>query len=216
MGDTRVESLKERFLSLVETQLNDVQNADAKELGEVMDMAKDCAELDKLCWEAKYYKTITESMGDVDEETKQAYMRKYIPELDQGRFYSGNYGRSRYYHDDMIYDPEMEYMRSMKDHGMGRMYYSNYAGGSGNSGSSGGSYYTNEMGMRDPREGRAGMARRNYMDMKDSGDPASKQKELEKYMQELAADMTEMLSDLTPQEKQVVKTKLTALANKVQ
>ena len=40
-------------------------------------------------------------------------------------------------------------------------------------------------------------------------------KDLEKYMHELSTDITEMISDASPEEKQLLKQKLTTLATKL-
>ena len=39
--------------------------------------------------------------------------------------------------------------------------------------------------------------------------------ELEKYMQELSSDITEMIEGASPEEKQILKTKISALATKI-
>lgn len=84
----------------------------------------------------------------------------------------------------------------------GYMYYpggngSNGSGGSGNSAgsNSGGSisYYTEMpyIGQRDPREGRAAIRRRMYMEGKETHNDKNFQlKELEAYLQELSSDLT--------------------------
>ena len=41
-------------------------------------------------------------------------------------------------------------------------------------------------------------------------------RELEKYMQELSGDITEMIGDASPEEKNMLKSKLQTLATKVQ
>ena len=40
-------------------------------------------------------------------------------------------------------------------------------------------------------------------------------KELERYMQELGHDLTEMIADASPEEKQYLEKKITALASKI-
>jgi hypothetical protein len=46
-------------------------------------------------------------------------------------------------------------------------------------------------------------------------DKAIKMQELEKYMHELSNDMTEMITGASPEEKQIMKNKLTTLAGKI-
>ena len=120
----------------------------------------------------------------------------------------------------------------------------NYSGGSGSSGgsnsSSGGSssgnsgsssngsggrrnypMYYYDMGypeemIRDQREGRSPIMRRNYMESKELHHDKSKQKEeLENYMNELTQDIYEMISDADPEQKMLLSQKLSTLAEKV-
>lgn len=75
--------------------------------------------------------------------------------------------------------------------------------------------------QRDTREGRSGMSRRSYMESKQihaDSTPESKQakmKELEKYMNELSSDMTEMIGDASNEEKTMLKQKLQTLSAKI-
>lgn len=69
---------------------------------------------------------------------------------------------------------------------------------------------------RDSREGRSYNSRRMYMEAKDmKRDKATQLRELEKYMQELSQDIVEMIADASPEEKQYLEKKITALASKV-
>lgn len=97
-----------------------------------------------------------------------------------------------------------------------KMYYS----GNGNGGQSNGgsmSYNDGWSGqMRDSREGRSGETRRMYMEHKSLHvDKNVKMKDLEKYMQELTHDMTEMIQDASPEEKQLLQQKISTLAQKI-
>ena len=70
--------------------------------------------------------------------------------------------------------------------------------------------------MRDGREGRSGPTRRMYMEHKSlHADKNVKMKDLEKYMQELTHDMTEMIEDASPEEKQLLQQKILTLAQKI-
>lgn len=75
--------------------------------------------------------------------------------------------------------------------------------------------------QRDTREGRSGISRRTYMETKQArmdNTPESKQakmKELEKYMNELSSDMTEMIGDASNEEKTMLKQKLQTLSSKI-
>jgi hypothetical protein len=70
--------------------------------------------------------------------------------------------------------------------------------------------------MRDKREGRSYMSRKTYMEAKEMHQPKTTQmKELEKYLQELSTDITEMIQDASPEEKSFLEKKITALAAKI-
>lgn len=69
---------------------------------------------------------------------------------------------------------------------------------------------------RDKREGRSGVTRKTYMEGKETHQPTSTQmRELEKYLQELASDITEMIEDASPEEKAFMEKKISALAAKI-
>lgn len=74
---------------------------------------------------------------------------------------------------------------------------------------------------RDGREGRSGQSRRSYMETKEANkgnSPQEKQekmKELEKYMGELGSDITEMISDASPEERALLKQKMQVLVQKL-
>ena len=75
-------------------------------------------------------------------------------------------------------------------------------------------YYT-EM-LRDPREGRAAIRRRMYMEGKEQHkDPSSQMRELEAYLQELSGDIAEMIRDASPEERATLHQQMTTLANKI-
>ena len=102
-------------------------------------------------------------------------------------------------------------------------------GGGGQTGSSGGSSSYADGGSsynsmyggpmyaeRDEREGRSYNSRRMYMEAKDmKRDKATQLRELEKYMQELSQDVTDMIADASLEEKQYLEKKITALASKI-
>ena len=221
-----------------------IENVDAKELGEVVDMIKDLYEAKEKIVKACYYKGILEAMEEHDFDDEEDIMdegrRGYRgqPRSQSGRFMSRGDGRRsnrgrgsrRGYespmmeYDDMDYE-DMQYMRDM-DRPYGRMGYS----GSGSNGSSMGgstsgqsgnsSMNSGQMGYsdggRDRREGRSGQSRRGYMEAKEQGkDKQQKMKELEDYMKELSTDVTEMISDASPEEKSLLKQKMQVLMQKI-
>ena len=70
--------------------------------------------------------------------------------------------------------------------------------------------------QRDGREGRSGQSRRSYMESKEMGkEKQDKMKELENYTKELAEDVTEMISGASQEEKNLLKTKMQTLIQKI-
>lgn len=221
----RVCSIKDKALSLIETQLNgDLSQVDAKELGEVVDIAKDMAELMKYSEEACYYHKVTEAMDEGSDEEKKYYLNKYIPEYD-GKFYTPiEYARMRDSRGRYMYtEPHMMRMddRYDSDWDRSRMYYtepSRYYSNGLNSGQNGSSsnYSGMNYAMNDGRVGRSWESRRGFMEAKEHGEDKTKtNKELEKYMQDLADDMTEMIAEMDANEKAMLKQKLATMASKI-
>lgn len=175
--------MKQSLMACAQSQMNNLANVNAKELGEVIDMLKDLEE-------AVYYCTITKAMESQGEEKVKEY---------------------HYY-------TQPSYNERDMDRDSGRMYYTPmYYGGNGNGGGSGGNrYYTEPHMMRDPKEGRSHQVRKSYMESKEMHkDKASQLKELEKYMQELTQDMVEMIEDASPEERQYLEKRVSALASKI-
>ena len=72
------------------------------------------------------------------------------------------------------------------------------------------------MDIRDPREGRSYMSRKTYMESKEMGrDKLGSIQDLEHYMSELSEDITEMIQNSSPEEKQLLQKKLNMLAQKI-
>ena len=225
----QLKQMKSMLMGCVQGQMTHLDNVDAKELGEAIDMIKDLSE-------AIYYCTITEAMEKKEENgngNTMYYPVMYYPEKSgntDGRDSSrGGYDRRNYEDYNMRY-PEWEYYRDM-DKMKGRMYYdggsSSSNGGSSSSGSSSSSngsgtrnYSEREMPfgemMRDRREGRSPQSRKNYMESKEMHkDKASQLQELEKYAQELTSDLVEMVEGASAEEKQFLSNRIAALATKI-
>ena len=215
----RLKHMKETLMACIEGEVCNLKEADTKELGEAIDMLKDLEE-------AIYYATITKSMHEQDKKEKEVmyypYPMYYSPDMKENNnryFYErGENGRYMVY-----FDPERD-----MDRNMGKMYYSDGNGrGGNNSGSSSNSSngnsrnYTPENymlpeSMRDRREGRSPINRKTYMEGKEMHHEKEHQlKELESYMQELTSDITEMIRDSSPEEKQLMQRKIATLAEKV-
>ena len=185
-----------------------IDKVDTCEMGNVIDMIKDLSE-------AMYYRELTKTMQEYDPDENMEMFERYGDggkrfydhyRYADGRFapkghgtYRRGYEEPPYYH----MTPEM-YHRDM-DRDMGRMYYTE----------------SSASGMRDAREGRSGISRRAYMENKElhkantQQDKEAKVRDLNTYMTELANDMTEIINDATPEEKSVLKSKLSALVTKI-
>ena len=236
MSIERLKTMKENFMCAVESQMYNLAEVDAEELGEVVDMIKDLSE-------AIYYCEVAKAMEESEKNEKngngqQQEMMYYTPMYynDGGRGQGGGRGNSYY--------PERSGNTDGRD--MPRMYYDgggssgggggsgqggsssggSSSGGGGNSGGSssggsggGSSYYTEREMPRvfeDPREGKSYRSRRMYMEAKEThSDKSTQMKELEKYAQELTSDIVEMVEDASPEEKQYLSKKITALATKI-
>lgn len=76
--------------------------------------------------------------------------------------------------------------------------------------------YPRDITRRDPKEGRSPVSRKMYMESKElHKDSSRKMQELETYLQELTSDLIEMIEDATPEEKQLLKTKIATLSTKI-
>ena len=238
----RLKNMKETLVGCAQTQMANLGQVDAHELGEVVDMIKD---LD----EAMYYCSIVKAMEENEEEKK--YMQYQLPNQTSYYYYTT--------------PPYYNAYRDM-DYQSGRMYYSGggssggsssnsgggnsgssssgnsggsnsgdssgYSSGSGGSRSSGGNnarggggrgyhegysmMYEYPPEIRDYREGRSPMSRRGYMESKENHqDKNTQMKELEKYLNELSQDIAEMVEEASPEEKAMLQQKLTTLATKM-
>lgn len=233
----QLKHMKETLVSQVQAQLCNLAAVDTKELGEVIDMIKDLEE-------AMYYCTIIESMEEKGEEKEGKQVHNHYAyytaepvtayrDIDKqmGRMYYPMEYNRMYYPESGERGPN-DTLRQYNGGGGG-------GSGSGGSGSSGGSsgggggrggsssggrgstsqYSERELPFefRDAREGRSPTSRKMYMESKDMNhDKAKKMKELEKYMQELTLDIAEMIEDSSPEEKQLLHKKISALANKIE
>ena len=158
--------------------------------------------------------------------------RNYMPYNDSGMMYASDGRRRRA--DGTFYADGEGRNYAGGGQGGGRSYADGGQGGSSGGGSSyadsggsssyadsGRSYndnrnYMDNMMYRDEREGRSYNSRKMYMEAKDmKRDKATQLRELEKYMQELSQDITEMIADASPEERQYLEKKITALASKI-
>lgn len=202
-----VECLTEKTLSELD---KGIENVNVEEMSEAADMIKD------LC-EAEYYAVIVKAMKKADEEEEE-YDKELLRSLKaeygeesgrrfydhyryaNGRFapkghgtYRRGYEEPPYYH---MY-PEAEHMRDM-DRDYGKMYYTEPM---------------NESGYD--------RAKRNYTETKEMHkantpeDKEHKMKSLDSYTKELASDITGMVADMSAEEKNLLRTKLSTLVSKI-
>lgn len=186
----QLEKMKETLIRHVSAQIDNIYDADCKELGEAIDMIKD---LD----EAMYYCAIVKAM---EEQTEAGHMRYYT----EPRYREKN---SMYYMPpvgDTSYDDENMHNRGLRNSGYEKSHKSMYYAG------------PDYSDYRDEREGRSPLRRKKYFETKEynKGKEAS-MRELEAYAQELTQDIVEMVKDATQEEKQVLKQKINSLADKI-
>lgn len=235
-----IEKLTECTKSAIE---NDQTHIGKYPIDDVVDMIKDLSEAE---YYAKISKAMDNADKEQEEEDKYMLQRmKEEYGEDEGQRYYNDYryanGRfapksrgTRRSYGTRYHIPEMYYPDRDLDRADGRMYYDggmphesrSYSDGYTKGDSDG---YTRgyEEGRRskgdtrDYREGRSGRSRRTYMEAKETKDnsPESKQakmRELEKYMNELSSDVTEMISDASQEERNMLKNKLQNLQSKIQ
>ena len=199
----RMKCLKDSLLNCVEGQINGHMNeVDAKELGEAIDMIKDLSE-------AIYYCVITKAMEEGGEP-------------DWGK--NGEHGGTYYYSPKIIPRYPIEYMdpRYRENYTMPRYTSGNSSDGRNSSNSDGSRYHHPMMEEypyypqeRNPYEGKSPDRRKRYMEGKKHPDQAKQMQELEEYMKELSSDITEMIEDATMEEKQLLQQKINTLASKI-
>lgn len=192
MSMERLKAMKEVFMCAVEGQMHNLSEVDAEELGEVVDMIKDLEE-------AMYYCAVVKAMEGEDGEHKE---KAYYTDPMYGT-YSGDWYQDRRYYGD-----------GKAGHSSGMN--SGHMNGGMRNGTS--QYSEREFpgAFQDEREGKSYRSRRMYMEAKETHqDKAAQMRELEKYMQELAQDVTEMIQDSSPEERQYLSKKISALATKL-
>lgn len=204
MGIEELKTLRTQFMGCVQGQMGNLENVNAKQLGEVVDMVKDLTQ-------SIYYQTITQAMqkSSKDQEKQVNNINYYTTPIEYNKIHPD------YYRDWERNNGYMYYPGGNSTTG------GNYTSGGNTSamrGSGNMNYYTQvPMGMvRDPREGRSALRRRMYMEGKQMHKDANSQlKELEAYLHELTNDITEMIKDASPEQRATLHQKMTTLANKI-
>ena len=197
--------------------IDNIEGQDLVELGMWTDIIKDL-----VCYDKD--KKIIEAMDEAeDSEEAMKYIEMYEDYPRKGyrgqpRDSKGRYMSRRGYESRMM--PEMDYeemerMRDLDRETKNKMYYTDSSSRNNTGGMNNSSSQSNGM------EGRSGMARRGYIESKETNkdnSPESKQakmKELENYMKSMAEDLTEAIQDATPEERTMAKQKLSSLIQKM-
>lgn len=215
----QLKQMKEKLVNAIENQINgNLEYANAEELGEAVDMVKDLSE-------AIYYCTITEAMEDKSQQTKNGHypvshyygesMREYPMYSNYPVMYSDGNQSGNYNYSPMMYASNGGNSNGGMSSGSRNYTPMLYAS---NGGSTSYMYHSPEYGypaMNPEYEGRSPMVRRRYMDGKKQNDKQMQIKELEQYTQELASDLTDMIKDASPEEKQLLQQKISLLAQKI-
>lgn len=178
-----------------------IECVNTEEMGAAVDMLKDIES-------ALYHATVTLAMdeyGDAESEYSRRYYDNY--RYANGRFAPKGHGTRRGYEEPPYWHltpdqyREWEHGRDIDRESAGRMYYT-------------------EPGQVIKHESEYDRTKRAYTESKAiHGDntPESKQarmKDLETYLKELSSDITSMINDMTNEEKQLAKQKLSVLITK--
>ena len=192
--------------------------------GQNLDDLKDFTEIAKniACFD-KDYRIVEAMEKSEDNEDIMRMLEQYEDYPDRryydayryanGRFAPKGRGTRREYEEPPYYHmyPEAEHMRDMDRDDREKMYYSEPA--SNVSGS-------NNM-SRNYSESNYDRAKRNYTETKElhkgntQEDKEHKMKSLDGYMKELSTDITHLLGDMTAEEKNLLRTKLSTLVSKI-
>lgn len=169
-----------------------IERVDTAEMGQVIDMIKDLND-------AEYKAVITKTMQEYEEDGEESRRFYDHYRYTDGRFAPKGKGTRRGYTESPYYfqTPDMYHewdSRSDAERGRdldrmgGRMYYT------------------------EPIMSGYDKAKRHYME---STDKERKMQSLESYMKELSEDVTSLLTDMAPEERTLLKTKMTTLLQKI-
>ena len=192
--------------------------------GQNLDDLKDFTEIAKniACFD-KDYRIVEAMEKSEDNEDIMRMLEQYEDYPDRryydayryanGRFAPKGRGTRRGYEEPPYYHmyPEAEHMRDMDRDDRGKMYYSEPAGNVSGS---------NNM-SRSYSESNYDRAKRNYTETKElhkgntQEDKEHRMKSLDGYMKELSTDITHLLGDMTAEEKNLLRTKLSTLVSKI-
>ena len=187
----KLKSIQECLASAAEAQVYDLENVDAQELGEVIDIIKDIEE-------TIYYCTVTKAMKEGSEKEDMMYYTQ-MPYKDEK--HSSDWDRMYYTEGRSNSNTNM---RNSSTSGKQQEHVSYY--------------HERELPdtFQDEREGKSYRSRRMYMEARESKqDKTAQMRELEKYAQELTQDIVDMIQDASIEERQFLSKKIALLANKI-
>ena len=190
-----------------------IENVDTSEMGEVVDMIKDLAE-------AEYRSIISKAMKKADEEEEE-HGKELLKAL------KAEYGEEdgRRYYDDYRYMRTGRYAPKGKGSYVGRRgyeeppYYHSYPERDMDR-EYGRMYYT-EPTTTHASESGYDRAKRMYTETKEMhkantpDDKEHKMKALDGYIKELGGDITQLIGDMTAEERNLMRTKLSTLVSKL-
>lgn len=224
---TSVKELKEKLVDIAKAEFNSksVCDIDAKEMGEVIDMIKDLAEVEEKCWKGHYYKTVSKAMEENEESNmRYGYNHRHTA---SGRFASAGRGHRVGYYDkmmpmemryDMEYLDDPEYFRDMMNDRMG--YDGRSASRSGNmnmGGNRGSDGYT--MNRENPRHGKAYNefmeARRHYTATNSPEHKMQMDEYANEHMNDTIASIKEIWKSADPAMRKNIKADLTKLVGEM-
>lgn len=155
-----------------------------------------------VCIDKDYH--IVDAMEKAEKEENMEAIVKYTDYPDR-RYFDGRMSNEmRYRPFDSMYPEEYDRRDMEKRMGRDKMYYTEPT------------RMSNMNMQHDIREGKSGKARVKYYEHKDTADNTTKTKDLNEYMDELSADVTEMIVGMSPEHKQLLKNKMTMLMSKIQ
>lgn len=208
MDAYRIHDMLEDVSQVASTELaKGADKVDTKEFGEVVDMIKDLTEAEKNKWQSCYYKSIVEAMENSEYEEDYDWSG---PDEDRmgyprGRDSMGRFTSRRGYNNQGMSRNQRGYDQRMMEYEDGRMGYSNGAYGGGQRG----------MSSNSGRSSRYGYSHDDYMEKKSAlnqNDP-KRMKMIEEHMDDLYGMFKEEVQDMSPEEKQMWKTKLNKIIN---
>lgn len=205
-------------------------NIDASEFGDMIDVVKDLADTEKLCWEAAYFRSVVEAMANNDDENEDADMRygyNHNHYRSSGRFASKGHGTYMGYSPMM--EPEM-WMRLAKERfgystDPERTHHSGMGDVRTGVGMNGMPYHIqgetpDKYGYRsDPEYGRAYNMyrehRRHYTETKDQADRDQMSRHAEEHLHKSIETIRDIWADVDPAMRKKMKTELQGLVGEM-